>query len=206
MNSRHRESSFINGKPLRLASVSLFLFWSALPVLAHDTWVMPRAAAVPSGSPLALDLTSGMSFPALEYAIPRDRIARASFRLNGKTTEIRDMRPEKNSLRLLAGLPQGGIATIFVETKRKDIELKPDEVKEYLEEIGAADTVGREWEKSGSKSWREIYTKHAKTFRLDRVGWWLLRGTDLRRSGSPSAEWESHFTTLTLEVRPEARP
>ena len=39
------------------------------------------------------------------------------------------------------------------------------------------------------------------TFRLDRAGRWLLRGTDLRRSSKPRTDWESDFTTLTFHVR-----
>jgi uncharacterized GH25 family protein len=37
-------------------------------------------------------------------------------------------------------------------------------------------------------------------FKLDKVGRWLLRGTDLRPSSKPNLEWESNFTTLTIEV------
>jgi len=39
------------------------------------------------------------------------------------------------------------------------------------------------------------------TFRLPRAGRWLLRGTDVRATSRPDADWESDFTTLTLEVR-----
>lgn len=38
------------------------------------------------------------------------------------------------------------------------------------------------------------------TFKLDKAGRWLLRGTDLRPSSKPGLEWESNFTTLTIEV------
>jgi hypothetical protein len=38
------------------------------------------------------------------------------------------------------------------------------------------------------------------TFRLDAAGPWLLAGTDLRESARRPGEWESDFTTLTLEV------
>ena len=38
------------------------------------------------------------------------------------------------------------------------------------------------------------------TIRLDRPGRWLLAGTWLRRASRPDAEWESDFTTLTLQV------
>jgi uncharacterized GH25 family protein len=38
------------------------------------------------------------------------------------------------------------------------------------------------------------------SFTLDRKGWILLRATDLRMAGSPEADWESDFATLTLRV------
>jgi uncharacterized GH25 family protein len=40
-------------------------------------------------------------------------------------------------------------------------------------------------------------------FRLPRPGAWLLRGTDLRKSGRADADWESDFVTLTLEAKPK---
>jgi hypothetical protein len=36
------------------------------------------------------------------------------------------------------------------------------------------------------------------TFRLNRAGRWMLRGTDLRHSTKPQTDWESDFTTLAL--------
>ena len=40
-------------------------------------------------------------------------------------------------------------------------------------------------------------------FRLNKPGQWLLRGTDVRKSTKSDADWESDFTTLTLEVKPK---
>jgi len=37
---------------------------------------------------------------------------------------------------------------------------------------------------------------------LDRAGLWLLRGTEIRQSSAAGAEWESDFSTLTIDVRP----
>jgi uncharacterized GH25 family protein len=37
-------------------------------------------------------------------------------------------------------------------------------------------------------------------FRLNKAGPWLLRGTDVRRTTEPDADWESDFATLTLSV------
>ncbi len=254
----------------------LLLIPSAL--LAHDTWLLPRAASVRPSEQITLDMTSGMRFPALESAPGPDRIAQASIRCGGKTASISGRKVAKKALTLAAAPPGSGIAAIWVDTKPKDIELKAEQVKEYLEEIGASDTVGRDWEKSGSTSWREVYTKHSKTFvlvgdpandlswgepvgetleivpekdptalhageefsvrvlldgkplpafavafvaadsqagtvhrtdsegrassRLDRAGWWLVKGTHIQRSAKPETDWESRFATLTVKARP----
>ena len=39
------------------------------------------------------------------------------------------------------------------------------------------------------------------SFRLDKEGRWLLRGTDVRKSEKKDVDWESDFTTLTIEVQ-----
>lgn len=262
---------------VRFRKLAALLILVASAAAAHDTWVLPARPAVPRGSEVSLDATSGMSFPALDFAIQPDRISVARSRLAGKTAEIPRRTGAKHSLKL-AVRPQGeGIACLWIESKPKSIDLKPNEVREYLEEIGALDTVGKEWSAAGSTGrWREIYTKHAKTFvavgaaegdrswaepagmrlefvpeadptrlqakgdfsvRLlkegrplpefpvgmvqagqktgevrktdangrvsftpDKKGWILLRATDLRRAGSPEADWESDFATLTLRV------
>jgi uncharacterized GH25 family protein len=49
-------------------------------------------------------------------------------------------------------------------TRPRTLDLKPDEVEHYLEEIGAVDTVGEQWRRSPDKAWRETYVKVAKTF------------------------------------------
>jgi hypothetical protein len=39
------------------------------------------------------------------------------------------------------------------------------------------------------------------SFRIKSAGKYLLRGTNLRPSTKPDLEWESDFTTLTIQVR-----
>ncbi|MEP6742960.1 MAG: DUF4198 domain-containing protein, partial [bacterium] len=38
-------------------------------------------------------------------------------------------------------------------------------------------------------------------FRLAMMGRWLLRGTKLRKGTKPGVDWESDFTTLTVDVK-----
>jgi len=110
--------------------------------------------------------------------MPADRLAAASFRLRGKTSDIPNRTAGAHALKLTVTLGDNGIAAVWAESKPNFIELTPKQVDEYLEEIGATETVGREWKARGAGAgesggpqgppltprWRESYTKHAKTF------------------------------------------
>jgi len=145
--------------------VSVLLCLAAAVAVAHDTWILPASDSVRPGATVSFDMTSGMAFPALDHAVAADRLATASFRLRGKTSEISDRAAGAHSLKLTAALGESGIATVWAESKPRFIELTPNQVDEYLEEIGAAETVGREWKARGAGArWRENYTKHSKTF------------------------------------------
>jgi uncharacterized GH25 family protein len=156
-----RRSDFRSGRPLIL---SLLLGFYAALLSAHDTWVIPQRARLSAGADLVLDLTSGMAFPANETAIKPDRLARASLRLARQVSDLPPGSAGKGSLRIQTRVSQPGVATIWIESKPRTLELKPKEVREYLDEIGASESIGKKWEAEGSGRWRETYTKHAKTF------------------------------------------
>lgn len=266
----------MKSRPLLLSMVLPLVL--AGPALAHDTWLLARSTSVQPGSSVTLDLTSGMAFPANETAIKPERVGRAGLRLAGETTELNDRRSAASSLQLTVKPSKPGIAALWVALAPNSIELKPDQVKEYLEEVGASDAVRRAWaEAPEPRRWREVYVKHTKTyvrvgqleadrswaepvglgleivpekdpttlrpgddlpirvlrggqplaafsvaivregeskgtmkttdaegratFKLTKAGRWLLRATDVRRSAKPEADWESDFTTLTLDAR-----
>ena len=145
------------------------LLYLVLPVaaFAHDTWLLAQRSKTVPGVSVALDLTSGMAFPVLDYAIKPDRVARASVRLGGKTFSIKGGKSTAHSLRFSAALPKPGIATVWVELAPKPLALTPPKVKEYLDEIGASPEIRRAWEAAAEpRHWREVYIKHAKTFVL----------------------------------------
>jgi uncharacterized GH25 family protein len=61
-------------------------------------------------------------------------------------------------------LGQPGIAAISVELEPRTLELNPQQVREYLEEIAAPASVRARWQAlPAPRRWREAYTKHAKT-------------------------------------------
>jgi len=246
---------------------------------AHDTWLLPTPVRLQVGQTAVFELTSAMDFPRPETLVKADRLVAGRIRLAGSTQELRaDAQPK--FLRLRALLDRPGVATAWVESRPRTLDLKPEEVAHYLEEVGAADTVGAEWKKSGGKTWRETYVKLAKTYvrvgepsedrswaeplglalemvpekdptrlkagetlplrvfwegkpipglsvgsvgaapghgslqktdtegrvsvLLDRPGSWLLRATLIRAADGGEGRWNSHFTTLTVEVDPSA--
>lgn len=252
----------------------LFGLWIT-SVLAHDTWLIPTQFHIADGESVTLDLTSGMAFPALEVKPKPERIQAVVCRLAGRTFDLKDFEAAPKSLQIKAVLRDPGVATLWVKSPPRQIELKPDQVQEYLDEIDAPAIVRQQWA-SEPKRWRESYRKHSKTFvrvgdaktdnswrepvgmfleiipekdpttlradedfpvrvlkdgkpfadfslgimaggeakgaiqktdaagratfRLDKAGPWLLRGTDLRRSTKQDVDWESDFSTLTIQV------
>lgn len=142
-------------------AVSILL---ARPAAAHDTWILASRPRVTPGTKVSFDLTSGMAFPANETGVKPDRLARASSRLGETVSDLAREAAGKKALRLNARFSKPGIAAVWVESKPRSLELKPAEVKEYLEEIGAWDSIGRKWESGGKGKWRESYSKHAKTY------------------------------------------
>jgi uncharacterized GH25 family protein len=158
---------------------------------AHDTWLRPERYHVRPGERVALELTSAMQFPEPETAVTRDRLAAMGMRVGEKPMALRAHRPGARSQRLSAPARTEGIATVWIETKPRDIDLTPDEVEEYLAEAGA-DDVRDLWRAKGRGPWRETYVKLAKSF--VRVG-----------DSGGDRSW-SEPVGLALEIVPEDDP
>ena len=168
----------------------------AWPAGAHDTWLQPRRVSVLPGTIAQIDLTSGDKFAAFDTAIKADRIDVARARLNGKTIDIAQRAPEKKSIELRVALSDPGVAALWISLTPKSLELNQKQVRHYLDEIDAPALLAQAWYVGkASKPWREVYTKHAKTFVL--VG----------KHGRPKADrsW-SEPVGLALEIVPEKDP
>jgi Domain of unknown function (DUF4198) len=144
---------------LRKVGIVIGVVGIAGAALAHDTWIAPRAFFAKAGETVVFDATSHDAFPALDFAIAPERIARSGVRLAGRTQSLVVKRRAAKSLELQAALPSAGIAVAWLELAPKRLELTPDKVAEYLEDIGrhaeaANPPKGR---------WRESYRKLMKT-------------------------------------------
>jgi Domain of unknown function (DUF4198) len=138
----------------------LFVMGVAAAALAHDTWIAPRAFVAKAGDTMTFDATSHQAFPVLDFAIVPERIARSGVRLAGHTRPLAVRRRGAKSLELQAGLPTAGIAVAWIELAPKQLELTPDKVAEYLEDIGR----GADAKNPPKGRWRESYRKLMKTF------------------------------------------
>lgn len=160
METKSRIALTLGGRLALASSLAL-----ATPALAHDTWVTPNRFAAPPGEQVTLDLTSGMAFPTLDYAIRPERISAAKMRLAGATSELAQRGAGPHSLKLPVLLEKPGVATVWIELAPKELDLELDKVQEYLDEIGASAEIRGIWEKAREKRrWIEVYSKHAKTY------------------------------------------
>ncbi|HJT82373.1 MAG TPA: DUF4198 domain-containing protein [Chthoniobacterales bacterium] len=131
---------------------------------AHDTWLLPDRFHVKPNDIVTLDLTSGMEFPKLETGPKRERVQNAQLRLAGRVLAIEEIIPGPHSLVFKTRLVDQGVAVVWVQLPSRSLELKPDEVEHYLNEIDPPAKVREAWAKAEPKRWRESYTKHQKTF------------------------------------------
>ena len=181
-------------KPKKLNLLSLLTATIVLtsPASAHDTWLIPNDFTVAPKATVTLDLTSGMEFPKLDVGPKPERVESAKCRLAGRTFDMKDTAAAANSLQSKAELSEPGIATMWLKLQPKALELKPEEVEHYLEEVSPPEELRKQWAEMNPKRWRELYAKHQKTF---------------VRVGQPQADmsWREPVGTF-LEIVPEKDP
>ena len=149
---------------LTIALATLAFQSLTLPAFAHDTWLVPDRFNVAPGTTVALDMTSGMEFPKLDAGPKPERVEAAKGRLANEMFDLTDATGAANSLQFKASLRAAGIATLWVKLAPRALELKPDEVQHYLDEVDAPAALREEWRDMKEQRWRESYTKHTKTF------------------------------------------
>ncbi len=132
---------------------------------AHETWILPASMRIPVNRPVALNLTSGMAFPAEETTIDPKRVVKASARLGGTIEEIQRRIVRPKSLRFVWTPRLDGIGTIAIELAPKTLTLDPKLINEYYDEIHASPAIRAQWDSiPAPKQWRESYVKHATSF------------------------------------------
>lgn len=161
MSKHHVSRTLPRALALAIAGVVV----AAALAAAHDTWLVPVRLAVPAGTRVTLNMTSGMAFPKNETRIDTARLETAMVRLAGQSSALKPIASPESALRLQATLSKPGVATMWASLKPKTLDLTPKQVTEYLEEIGAPDSVRRLYVAVRQPPrWRERYTKYTKTY------------------------------------------
>ncbi len=148
----------------RIIAITSALAVSAVTLGAHDTWLLANHGFVPVGGRVTFDMSSGGHFPANESAITPDRVSTSGWRLAGAAHPLTPGRVGTGSLRFRETMPAAGVATTWVSLHPRVLTLKASLVKEYTEEIGAPEEFYAAWQRATDKTWRERYSKHAKSF------------------------------------------
>ena len=173
----------------------IFTFLSSLATaaLAHDTWIVADQMRVAPKTTVTLDLTSGMEFPKLDVAPKPENVPNASGRLAGRTFEVTEKSSAAQSLQFKATLAESGIAALWIKLPSRRLDLKPEHVKMFNEEVNAPEALQKEYDNMPEpKSWRGTSTKHPKTF--VRVG-----------DATNDTSWKEPVG-LGLEIVPEKDP
>ena len=150
---------------LPLVSVAGAWLLAAPSAFAHDTWIIADQMRVAPKTSVTLDMTSGMEFPNLDVAPKPENVPSASARLGGRTFEITEKSPAPQSLQFKTELADAGVAAIWIKLPARAIDLKPEQVKMFNDEVNAPAELQKEYDDMPEpKRWRGTSTKHPKTF------------------------------------------
>ena len=131
----------------------------------HDTWIIADQLRVPPKTTVTLDLTSAVEFPKLEIGPKPENVPNVSCRLAGKTFEVTEKSPAPQSLQFKTELSEAGIAAIWIKLPSRPVDLKPEQVKMFNDEVNAPAELQKEYDNMPEpKRWRGTSTKHPKTF------------------------------------------
>ncbi len=112
---------------------------------AHDTWLLPKTFRVQAERKTTFALTSGMAFPKPVHLITADRLEQATMRLAGETQQLIKYAPVKKSLDFTVKPANVGVVVVSVVLKPRTLERAPKLIQEYLDEIGASDSLKTAW-------------------------------------------------------------
>jgi len=131
---------------------------------AHDTWFAPRASDDPAE--VALTLGTGNQFPVHESGVGFEYLARSGCRSGAGAGPVALQRVSDaaTALWLRASTSPDAALSCWAQLTPFELELSPQKVAIYLEEIRASARVREQWQQMRARgvAWTERYTKHAR--------------------------------------------
>jgi hypothetical protein len=142
------------------AACALGLIAGVAAAAAHDTWFHPLG--IHAGAAL-LALGTGNRFPLQEVGVGTEYLRESGCR-SGDQRPVA-MTPLHNLPRaLLLRAAANDVQTCWAQLRPLEIELPPEKVQVYLDEIDAPPAVRDAWAEMHARGvrWRERYIKHAR--------------------------------------------
>ena len=155
----------LSGRSARIITAWGLLFAGAVPVRAHNTWLLSTEYSAPQPTTVRLALATTEHFPISEYKTNPDRVAEWVAWLGQERNVVRGFNVE--GLELVARVPlrEPGVHVIAAALHPHFIEFEGDYFEQYLADEHAQEALAaRKKAGESSKSGRMYYTKLVKTF------------------------------------------
>lgn len=129
---------------------------------AHDTWFEIRAATMPGT--LIMSLGTGNLFPVQEFPVDAGHLREHGCRQSGQAMALKAFTKASASLLLSARPASASSVTCWSELNPFEIELEPDKISIYFDEIKATPLLRERWASMQARGlrWRERYVKSAR--------------------------------------------
>jgi hypothetical protein len=148
---------------LRTLLLTTALALPGLGAQAHDTWFEPLAGRQ-GAAPTELALGTGNRYPVQETGVGAEYLQQQGCAgAEGQAVE-KPMQPVRNvDHALVLRLPPRA-ARCWAQLVPLDIELAPEQVAVYLQEVQASPALRATWREMQARGlpWKERYTKHAR--------------------------------------------
>lgn len=143
--------------------MALALALGAGAAAAHDTWF--RALPSPRVGEALLLLGTGNQFPVQESAVGAEHLVSSGCRSGAAAGTLAPLQLTAYALLLRAAAPAGSASlSCWAQLAPFEVELSPELVAVYLDEIAAPDAVRAAWAAMQARGvvWKERFTKHAR--------------------------------------------
>lgn len=167
------------------------LILAALPLLAHDLYVMPAKFHVASPGTLSIALHNGDDFPSSQAAARLERLLEPRLVSATGTTPLTNLRVDGKLTRADAPVNGTGTMIVAINTRPNRIELKAPQFLSYLEHEGLLNVIeSRRKNHTEGQPGSERYSKYVKSLIV---------------AGAPS-DFYRHAVGFPIEIIPQADP
>lgn len=170
---------------------SLICTFIAIPVIAHDLYLMPKAFRVKTGNSLQVAFHNGDDFPESQAAARIERLLEPLVFSQQGSVSLKNLRADHTVVLAEASITHPGNSIIAVHTKPNGIELDSQSFEKYLKHEGLNHVLN--WRKENSESsqvGRERYSKYVKSI----------------IQADYSSDFYRHAVGFPIEIFPDVNP